>query len=188
MLTPFFMASGRQQWFTTICTAAKTAAYPNAGWSDSVEEALHGPWRYTDDLSALGWDPAAERHHALEAQAPTKSPTKAVASAVWLAAESLALFPCVASSAGVQVPVFDDKGQTFFWPVWTSPITYDALHDICQLPYAHVLQGADAEATQAFRQELRARGISAVFASRRMESPAGRGYFFFSPSNLVWSN
>ncbi len=191
MLTPFLMTSGRQQWCASICAAAQLGTRPKSGSTntsiDALEEALFGRWRYTDELSALGWDPATERQHALEAKAPTKSSPKSVAAAVWLAAESLGLFPCCSVGGSLHTTCFDDAGQVFFWPVWRSPLTYYAVRATLRLPLAQARQGPDRSTTAAFRQELMARGIDGVFASRRMPSAAGHGYYVFWPAELLWS-
>lgn len=187
MLTPFFMTSGQQRWCASVRAVAKASRGSTAVGTHAMEEALFGPWRYTHELPALGWDPASERHHALEAEAPTKSKAKSVGAAVWLAAESLALFPCLGVGTRVQVPCFDQARQIFFWPVWRSGLTFDAVRAICRLPLAKSRQSTDPGETAAVRQELGMRGLAAVFASHRMSSPAGHGYFVFSPAELIWS-
>jgi hypothetical protein len=188
LLTPFFMTSGQQRWCKIICDAARASARPNPGSDNPIAEALFGPWRYVQQVSALGWDPATERHYALEAKAPTDSKPISVAAAVWLAAESLALFPSFGVGRTLRVPCFDQVGQTFFWPLWRAPLSIDAVRAMLRLPLAKSGQGGDRNEATALQRQLRMRGIAAVFASRRGASPAGHGYFVFSPSQLLWSS
>jgi len=57
--------------------------------------ALHGPWTYKDSNHSLGWDPATEGLYALSDVSPSKSGPSSIRAAVWLAFESLPLFPSV---------------------------------------------------------------------------------------------
>ncbi len=197
-LTPFFTTSGQQRWCKAILETAKATVErrrAREGLPGAIEEALFGPWRYADPLSALGWDPATERQHALEAKAPTKSRPTSVAAAVWLAAESLALYPCLSGIRGCQVPCFyedrDRRDQPVWWfflPVWRSPLSYEAVRIIVGLPFSKLLANGGPRDQVNVRLRLRGCGIGAVFASRRVESTAGHGYYVFRPAELVWSS
>lgn len=173
ILTSFYMISGQQKFLDTIRAAANLSLDDESS-EEYVREALFGPWRYRDQLSSMGWDPATERYYALEAQAPTKSKPRTVRIALWLAAESLALFPCY--GVGKRVETQGINASAFYWPVWEMPISYYALRSLFTFPLYDTKK----------KDELIKRGVSAVFSSQRGAGAAGRGYFSFRPANLVW--
>jgi hypothetical protein len=76
-------------------------------------EALFGPWRYEDPQHSLGWDPSAERLHALRSRSPTKDAPQGVAAAVWLAFEALPLFPCFLSGGSLVTRGFVRRGREY---------------------------------------------------------------------------
>jgi len=127
--------------------------------AESFREALFGPWRYEDDQHSLGWDPAAIKLGAFTRNAPTKMTNAGVQAAVWLAFESIPLFPCFAVRGRLQTRAFQRTRQQFVfsWPVWTDPIGIETL--------GHVLgqQLLDRETWK----RLPERGIVAVYSSER---------------------
>lgn len=137
----------------------------------ALHEALFGPWRYADRLSSFGWDPAAERLHALQAKSPTREGSPpAVKGAVWLAVEALPLFPLMISNGRLRTSGFDPDHRAFAWPVWTEPITFDALRSLLAL---------------GFHNEHWSRlGIAAIFRSAR-DQVTSHGYGILRPPMLA---
>ena len=80
---------------------------------DGIEEVLHGPWRYQDDVTSMRWDPASIKHESshLGGKSPKDSPSTSVAVAQLLAAEAL--------------PVVGPVGDTLELPVWSRPARLD---------------------------------------------------------------
>ena len=63
--TNFYMSTGKQRFL------GKIKSTMNRITPDKIHEALFGPWEYDDDhASAMGWDPATHRIHALRKQDP----------------------------------------------------------------------------------------------------------------------
>jgi hypothetical protein len=135
----------------------------------AFSEALFGPWRYRDSYHSLGWDPSREALHALSAIAPTKSGATSVRAAVWLAFESLPLFPCMANRKKLVTRGFDLDNKAFYWPVWDVPVTIDTLRSL--------LATSALVDDNEMRGELSARGVKAVFRSARTVDANGRGIF-----------
>ncbi|AGW14190.1 type I-G CRISPR-associated protein, Cas3-extension family [Megalodesulfovibrio gigas] len=150
--SPLCMTSGSQQFFPTLqkCAAsmnpmqkiklsgAKRTQQQNqskelARVAGHFEEALFGPWRYADNQHSLGWDVGGDRAHALMPIAPTKLDHCGVLAAVWLAIESLPLFPTVLTQHGLATACFEKQGQgrnqeeALLWPIWTRPVSIDTL-------------------------------------------------------------
>src|SRR5450759_3009297 len=101
--------------------------------AESYREALFGPWRYEDDQHSLGWDPSTMKLGAFTYKAPTSMANAGVRAAVWLAFESLPLFPCFAGQRGrLQVQAFrhDRRDFTLCWPVWRLAISIETLRSL----------------------------------------------------------
>jgi hypothetical protein len=166
--TPFDMSVARQRF---LADAAKLAAGLAAGRAkgksteDSYREALFGPWRYEDDQHSLGWDPSTMKLGAFTYKAPTGMANAGVRAAVWLALESLPLFPCFYSAKyprGLGARGFRREGRDFvlYWPVWDSEIRLETLSSLLALNFS----AGDQEELQ---EELQARGIRSVYRSAR---------------------
>jgi hypothetical protein len=95
-------------------------------------------------------------------KAPTGMANSGVRAAVWLAFESLPLFPCF-YSRGLQLPSFQHARREFTlcWPVWRAPISLDTLK--CLLGWATLTQDSPPE------EELAARGVTAIYRSARFK-------------------
>jgi hypothetical protein len=164
--TPFDMSVARQKF---LADARRLAAglSERTGRSgktatDAYTEALFGPWKYADDQHSLGWDPTTVKLGAFTYKAPTSMANSGVRAAVWLAFESLPLFPCF-YSRGLQLPSFRHTRREFTlcWPVWQAPISLDTLK--CLLGWAALTQDSLRE------KELAARGVTALYRSARFK-------------------
>jgi hypothetical protein len=165
--TPFDMSVARQKFLADAKRLATSLAEKQPGKNvrgpeAAYSEALFGPWRYEDDQHSLGWDPSTMKLGAFTYKAPTSMANSGVRAAVWLAFESLPLFPC-SYSGGLQVAGLRRKGREFVlsWPVWRRPISLDTLRSLLGLP---------AMATDPVGgAELSARGVTAVYRSARFK-------------------
>ena len=85
-----------------------------------------------------------------------------VRAAVWLATESLPLFPCFCTESKLATRAFRSEGLTreFCWPVWGKPIPLTVLESLLGSPDL-----IDAEKLGT----LRARGVDGVFRSRKFK-------------------
>jgi hypothetical protein len=141
----------------------------------SLHEALFGPWLYQDSEHPMGWDCSMERLYALRAKAPSPDKkNRSVKAAVWLAGEALPLFPCavignkLVTRGFSEKPVERSQGIVYFsWPLWSSPLTLEAVRSLLALKVLTLEQPPLAE--------LRARGIVEVFRSYRAKTGGDSG-------------
>jgi hypothetical protein len=158
--TPLDMTGGPQEFLAGARELAVRMSIVPAGNRkvktpvESFREALFGPWRYEDDQHSLGWDPTAIKLGAFTYKAPTKMANSGVQAAVWLAFESLPLFPCFTVRGLVQARAFQRTRRQFVfsWPVWTEPIGLETTG------YLLALQSDE---------RLLCRGVAAVYQSER---------------------
>lgn len=194
--TAFHMLSGQQTFFKKVLCeiAASLVVNPKASESkqkeqdrktrESFSEALFGPWLYKDDQHPMGWDSSMERVYALRAGDPKldkNSKNRSVKTAVWLAAESLPLFPCCVSGSKLITRGFTEMRRKeknrygevafFSWPVWIYPLCLDAVRSTLSLK-ALTLE-------KPLLSELRTRGIAQVFRSRRVKLETKGDYKIF---------
>ncbi|MEM0141720.1 MAG: hypothetical protein QXN66_06825 [Thermoplasmatales archaeon] len=176
--TLFYMTSGQQKFLKIL---SEISVSMKKGTIQALHEAIFGPWMYRDPFHSLGWDPSTERLYAYGEKAPTSERPSCVKGAVYLASESLPMFPTIALPNGKLATVgFSGQGKfnnKFFWPLWDSPITIDALKSLLSSPELYD--------TISGKSTLIRRGVFAVYAAERMEF--GKGYFIFRPSSVVWS-
>ncbi len=107
--------------------------------SEAFRQALLAEWDFApgntrdEGFLSLGWDAESYYVAALRGQAtPDLTPPRA---AIWLAAEALPLFPCVAITRGrMQTRGFDTKGDVFRWPIWREPLSLRAVQTALGLP------------------------------------------------------
>jgi hypothetical protein len=184
--TAFYMTSGRQEFLKEARSLAKRLADGNRidrrkkTSTEMFEEALFGPWKYEDPQHSLGWDPLTERLHALRARSPTKEPSEGVTAAVWLAFESLPLFPCFLTDGRLVTTGFHAEGSTrservtyLTWPIWEQPVPMDTVRSLLSL----------AELTEETPpRELQARGIKEVFRSERYRVKTQGAYYILRPA------
>lgn len=168
--TAFHMTAGQQRFLKQARELAAGLA-PGVGQAQraaaaaSLHEALFGPWSYQDRQHSFGWDPAAERLHALSARSPTAEDPLGVRAAVWLAFEALPLFPTAAVGERLQTTGFDPESTAFAWPVWEAPLSLAVVRSLLALVQVESVE------------QLRARGVAAVFQSQRAVSDRGYGSF-----------
>jgi len=178
--TAFHMTSGQQRFLKQARELAasleplKSAPKRKAkirSPGESFREALFGPWRYQDEFHAFGWDPDAERLHALQAKSPTSEKPTSVRAAVWLAVEALPLFPCAITDGVLKTRGFSRReGRTeFSWPLWKYPLPLDAVRSTLALE--------EVTLAKPRLKDLRARGIFAVFRARRASLQKGYAIF-----------
>jgi len=142
-------------------------------------DVLSGPLNYSDSQHSLGWDPINEALHALGAYDPSgKGKQTSVRELVYLALEAVSLFPVFARSRRLQTTGFhtDERRQTWFhWPVWEPELSLRTVQSLLQL----------GELASPLKNEvqLRARGIRAIYRSRR--HTFGQDYGIFRPAQLV---
>jgi len=145
--TPFDMTGARQRFLADALKLAQGLCQDRPRGKtaeESYREALFGPWKYEDDQHSLGWDPTTIKLGAFTHKAPTTMANAGVRAAVWLAFESLPLFPCF-----WPVP----RRHAFYWPVWRSPAGVEVVASLLGW-----LAGAKPD-------EMRARGIASVYRS-----------------------
>jgi hypothetical protein len=184
--TSFYMASGQQSFLDAMrAIGAAVQKTPEPLW----REALLGPWKYATLLWGAGWDPAAERLHALRYKAPTKDKPSCVAGAAWLALEALPLFPAFSNRGKEETVGFSSgrRPRKFRWPVPNRPVSLDALEVLLSsseldpnLPTRRKTAGerADTRPDKPLRP-----GLGAVYEATRFEF--GQGYGVFRPGERV---
>ncbi|MEX1027986.1 MAG: hypothetical protein WD049_08275 [Candidatus Paceibacterota bacterium] len=136
---------------------------------EAYRVALNGPWPYQDDYHSLGWDPATEGLYALSDSSPSDAGARSVRAAVWLAFESLPLFPSVPIANRLHTTGFDRSGRAFSWPIWEPPIGLETLRIM--------LGSTEFDDSAKNVSILQARGICTVMRSQCVRDANGRGTF-----------
>lgn len=156
--TPLDMSVSRQRFPGSLLELGTTLSRDTAAF----REALYGPWLYRDDQHSFGWDPTAMRLGAFTGKAPTKMANAGVRAAVWLAFQSLPLFPCFCVSGRLRTRGFRVTGADweFRWPLWQTPISLWTLKS--------ALASSDLIDDDGF-ETLRARGVVAIYSSMRFK-------------------
>lgn len=170
--TAFYMTSGQQKFLDSVNDLVMNLKVSS---SESIREALFGPWRYNDNQHSLGWDPITERMYALRHRAPTSEAATSVRAAVWLAVEALPLFSTSVRNGGrLSTTSFSSENNqnVFVWPMWTDPIGLDGLRSL--------LATSELYGRRKDYKKLYRRGVSAVYQSVRSEF--GQGYAIFRPA------
>jgi hypothetical protein len=182
--TVFDMSVARQKFPSDALKLAAFLATTQRGKNSKsqiqdFEEALFGPWTYTDDQHSFGWDPTTMKLGAFSHQAPTKLPNSGIRAAVWLAFESLPLFPCFYDQ-GLEVRAFlkERRRYIFHWAIWNGFISLAALKSLLSWPGLFNLPKSQLEAAE--------RGIAAVYRSERFKP--NKYLASFRPPELVYSN
>lgn len=165
--TPFcFITGSGHQWF--LDTARELM--PHATES-KLREALFQPWTYADEKLTMRWDPLDDRRYALMDRDPTASDNKSTT--VWmanlLAYVALANFPCAVTGRGPATGGWLRTKESigFTWPIWHSPLTRDVIRSL--LSQQAFASRSDETERKPFRDDLRARGVDAIFSARRIQ-------------------
>lgn len=175
--TPFCFTkgSGQQYFLDTVRQLTERVT------SDRVDQTLFAPWPYHDEGLSMRWDPTEERLYALMDRNPSESESRTVWMANLLAYRALVLFPCAPGRRGLTTTAWDlpgDKEPSFTWPIWEFSATAETILSVLQL--------RELAAQRPDRSTWRARGIAAVFRSRRIKVGAGSNYKLnFSPARAV---
>ena len=181
--TALCMTSGQMKFLKEMRAITATLALApkqvEASLAERFRTVLTGPWDYVDAQHSLGWDPTNEPIHALGAYDPSGDGKQtSVRELVYLAAESLSLFPVFAHSGRLRTTGFHQDGNRqlwFHWPIWEPELSCRSVRSLLQL--RELADPADREF------ELQTRGIRAVYRSRRHEF--GKGYGIFRPAQLA---
>lgn len=178
--TGFDLTSGNQQLLKSFRVLAGEPETPKGKPSPpsqaAVHEALIGPWMYQDDHHSLGWDPQAQRLHALRGKLPEKDKeNRSVRVAVFLASQALPLLPCFAVGGRLRTTGFHrhDESDWFAWPIWRNPISLATLRSLVAHP---------------FGTDLRERGVEIVYRCRREHTGGSEGNYqvFSHPEERPW--
>ena len=171
--TAFDLTSGNQGFLKNLRETAKVDARRGEG---QIEEALKGPWRYQDNDHSLGWDPQAQRVHALRGKAPENDKeNRSVRAAILLASFAVPLFPCFSVSGRLRTTGFHhhDNGEWFSWPIWQEPISLAVLRSLISHPFSN---------------DLGQRGVQMVYRCRIVHTggPQGDYRVFGHPEERRW--
>lgn len=181
--TFFHMTSGQQRFLDSLSAIALSLNLEESSTSanlvtESFRQALFGPWLYEDEEHSMGWDSDQERMHALRFREPSKDKSnKSVKAAVWLAFQSLPLFPTSPGLRRIQTSGFSKNGRTSLlrWPVWRKPIHLSTLKSL--------LVSSELHGSRESLKKLKRRGVDAVFESKR--HTFGKGYGIFRPAESL---
>lgn len=173
----FTSGSGHQKFLESV---RELTARAEAG---RFREALFIPWSRTDEKYSMRWDPADDRRYAYLAGDPSalyKDGTVWMANL--LAYRALALFPCAPGSRTAQTVAWSSENGRrelcFTWPIWEPPAALDAIRSLLQM--ADIPDSAAAP-------DLRRRGITGVFCSRRLRVGSGANFKLnFAPARALW--
>jgi hypothetical protein len=143
--------------------------------TESLKEALIGPWLNVSRLPSLGWDSSVTRLYALRASDPAAEKRGSVPAANWLGFQALAFFPVIVRRRRLVTACVTGgwKNSVFRWPTWTGELTVPVIASILRLNVA-ALNGVERSAA----------GIRTVFSSQILRSDQG-GYGSFSPADIV---
>jgi hypothetical protein len=151
---------------------------------DHFRRALLDMWTATDDGSSFRWDPDDDRRYALLADDPTASGNKP--KTIWganrLAFEALRLFPCMRARTGPATVGWrhDGESDVWRWPLWACNLSPAVISSILA---SRDIWRDDPET----RRRLRARGVFAVFQTRRITvGRAPNQKVNLTPSVPVW--
>jgi hypothetical protein len=144
--------------------------------SESIREALVGPWSYRSDLPVMGWDNTETRDYALRASNPATEKKLGNPGADWLALRGLACLPTAAIrqrqvTTGV---VGGWKDSTFAWPLWMPPLTVPVVKSL--------LTTSDLRSASPVHRARR--GVGVVFETHILRSEQG-GYGSVTPARVL---
>ncbi len=171
----FVRGSGQQFFLDTVRQLMEQAT------PERVRQTLFEPWAYRDEKLSMRWDPSEDRRYALMDRDPTAPDNKS--RTVWmanlLAYRALPLFTCTPGRRGLETTAWSrvDEEPTFTWPIWEFSAPPDTIRSILHLSELAELEPA--------RAHVQARGIAAIFRSRRIKVGARSNYKLnFSPAQM----
>lgn len=148
---------------------------------ERVRQVLFEPWAYRDEKLSMRWDPIEDRRYALSDTNPSDDAARTVWMANILAYRALLLFPSTPGRRGLSTTAWapiDERDLAFTWPIWEFTAPPDTIRSLLQL--------SELAEPERYRSPLRARGIAAIFRSRRIKVGAGSNYKCnFSPARGV---
>ncbi len=176
--TPFsFISGGGHQDFLGTVRQLLALVTP-----ENLTATLFNPWVYADDGLSMRWDPMEDRRYALMDRDPTASGNKP--RTVWmanlLAYRALVLFTTAPRHYGLAATAWSkhDGADAFSWPLWEHPSGPDTIRSFFLLPEMHIQRPDQAS--------LKARGIQAVFRSRRIKVGEGANFKInFAPARQI---
>ncbi len=171
----FISGSGHQDFLATVAGLGRKVT------EEHIRTALFGPWKRDKGLS-MRWDPSDAAQYALQWSDPSGEGASAVWGANFLAIEALPLFPAQPTSRGLRTTGFRQPSRRdepeFRWPLWTAPLTCDAVRSLLALGELHK---PDPD-----HESLRARGVSGVYGSRRARFGQGANFkVSFRPASAL---
>ncbi len=136
---------------------------------DDVVEALDGPWVGRSGTKDTRWRAASERNRALLAFDPSKTKDTTMPGAAWLAFQAMPLLVTAPRGLRVRTTGFQGRGhrERFAWPLWTAPLSADAVRTLVGTPGL-------VETSRDWRE---ARGVAQVFEAAVVRSSQGYGNF-----------
>lgn len=141
----------------------------------TTEEQLHNTlfanWTYPDEKIGLRWDPVEDKRYALAWKNPSQDPTRTQRGANRLAIEALPLLPTFPVGNRLETTGFSghrSSDTSWTWPIWDAPITLDTGRSLIAL--------RDIQQPSPDPAQLRPRGITAVFRSRRITTGKFRNF------------
>lgn len=169
--TALHFTSANQKFLSMVC-----ALQQGVKWDD-FNEALFGPWRNESKLPSLSWNASAPRVYAYRANNPGPEKRGSVPAADWLAFIGLRFFPVMSKGSSLVTTGVKGgwKDSTMRWPVWTSPLTVNAVRSV---------QSWNGLRDPTAREKCKAAGIEAVYESRILRSDPG-GFGSFSPASVL---
>lgn len=174
--TPFqFLSGAGHQWFLRTARQLMDEVTP-----ERIRSALFEPWTYADEKLSMRWDPVEDRRYALSAADPSDAPARTVWMANLLAYRALALFPAAPCRGALRVVGWTtvDGDPVFTWPLWEFAASLDTIRSLLTL--------RELVSDRDDRASLRARGVRAVFRSRRIKVGSGMNYVVnFTPARAV---
>lgn len=173
----FIRGSGQQFFLDTVRQLMELVT------REAVRQTLFEPWAYRDEKLSMRWDPTEDRRYALMDRDPTASDNKS--RTVWmanlLAYRALPLFPCAPERRGLATTAWaliDEEDLAFSWPIWEFTAPPDTIRSLLQL--------SELVEAEPNRPGIRARGIAAIFRSRRIKVGTGSNYKLnFTPARAV---
>ncbi len=173
--TPFSFVNGAgKQWFLDTARQLMTRKNPTKVEPEptpcvteaNLRRCLLEAWTYNDEGLSMRWDPAEDSRYALRLDDPGPIGSYTVWMANLLAYAALAFFPCAPASRSFATAcwVNTEDAPRFRWPLWASPLSANSVRSL--LTHASLASTGDESSTR----ELRARGVAAVFSSRRLQN------------------